>query len=52
MVDVSGVRFGDGSFVVIAGPGAVESREQVLATARAVAGAGATMFRGGAFKPR
>ena len=52
VVDVSGVRFGDGSFVVIAGPCAVESREQVLATARDVAAAGATMFRGGAFKPR
>src|SRR3984957_896417 len=52
VVDVSGVRFGDGSFVVIAGPCAVETREQVLATARAVADAGATMFRGGAFKPR
>src|ERR1039458_9918271 len=50
--DVSGFRFGDGSFVVIAGPCAVESREQVLATARDVADAGATMFRGGAFKPR
>ena len=52
VVDVSGVRFGDGSFVVIAGPCAVESREQVLATARDVAEAGASMFRGGAFKPR
>jgi 3-deoxy-7-phosphoheptulonate synthase len=52
VVDVSGVRFGDGSFVVIAGPCAVESREQVLATARDVAAAGASMFRGGAFKPR
>jgi 3-deoxy-7-phosphoheptulonate synthase len=52
VVDVSGVRFGDGSFAVIAGPCAVESREQVLATARAVAKAGAAMFRGGAFKPR
>ena len=37
VVDVSGIRFGDGSFVVIAGPCAVESREQVLATARDVA---------------
>src|ERR1700730_1135468 len=52
VVDVSGVRFGDGSLVVIAGPCAVESRDQVLATARDVAEAGATMFRGGAFKPR
>lgn len=52
LVDVSGIRFGDGSFAVIAGPCAVESREQVLATARDVAAAGASMFRGGAFKPR
>ena len=40
VVDVSGVHFGDGSFVVIAGPCAVETREQVLATAREVAAAG------------
>ena len=37
---------------MIAGPCAVESREQTLETARAVRDAGATMFRGGAFKPR
>src|ERR1019366_4333151 len=52
VVDVSGVNVGDGSFVVIAGPCAVESREQVLATARDAADAGATMFPGGALKPR
>ncbi len=38
--------------VIIAGPCAVENREQVLSTARAVAGAGAHILRGGAFKPR
>ena len=38
--------------VVIAGPCTVESREQVLATARAVRAAGARVLRGGAFKPR
>jgi 3-deoxy-7-phosphoheptulonate synthase len=38
--------------VVIAGPCTVESREQVLATARAVKAAGARILRGGAFKPR
>jgi 3-deoxy-7-phosphoheptulonate synthase len=38
--------------VVIAGPCSVESREQVLATARAVKAAGARVLRGGAFKPR
>jgi 3-deoxy-7-phosphoheptulonate synthase len=37
---------------MIAGPCAVESREQTLASARAVRDAGATMFRGGAYKPR
>ena len=43
---------GGGGFTVMAGPCAVESRDQTLAAARAVAGAGATMLRGGAFKPR
>jgi 3-deoxy-7-phosphoheptulonate synthase len=52
-VTVAGrVRFGPGRFVVIAGPCAVESRAQIRATALAVAGAGAAMLRGGAFKPR
>jgi 3-deoxy-7-phosphoheptulonate synthase len=46
------VRFGPDTFAVIAGPCAVESREQVGLTARAVAAAGAVMLRGGAFKPR
>ncbi|MFN2582018.1 MAG: 3-deoxy-7-phosphoheptulonate synthase [Candidatus Dormibacteria bacterium] len=52
IVDVSGVRFGDGGCAVIAGPCAVESREQLLTTARGVRHAGAAMLRGGAFKPR
>jgi 3-deoxy-7-phosphoheptulonate synthase len=43
---------GGGRFAVIAGPCAVESREQILATARAVKSAGATFLRGGAYKPR
>ncbi len=38
--------------VIIAGPCAVENREQLLATARAVKNAGASILRGGAFKPR
>lgn len=38
--------------MIVAGPCAVESREQVMTTARAVAEAGAVMLRGGAFKPR
>lgn len=52
IVDVKGVRFGDGSVTVIAGPCSVESRDQILQTARAVKAAGAVMLRGGAFKPR
>src|SRR5581483_7772937 len=39
-------------FELIAGPCTVESRRQTLETARAVQAAGATMFRGGAYKPR
>ena len=46
------VAIGGGNFVVFAGPCAVESEEQVLATARAVRDAGAKVLRGGAFKPR
>lgn len=52
VIDVGGVRIGDAGMVVIAGPCAVESEEQLLATARAVKDAGAHMLRGGAFKPR
>src|SRR5262245_10510194 len=52
VIDVDGKRIGDGYFGLIAGPCAVEYREQTMETARAVAAAGATMLRGGAFKPR
>jgi 3-deoxy-7-phosphoheptulonate synthase len=52
VVEVSGVRFGGERPVVIAGPCAVESREQTLEIARAVKGSGADMLRGGAYKPR
>lgn len=53
-VDVAGVAFGgvDADFRLILGPCAVESREQLLAAARACADAGADLLRGGAFKPR
>ena len=47
-----GVLVGGGNFAVFAGPCAVESEEQVLATAKAVKAAGAQVLRGGAFKPR
>jgi 3-deoxy-7-phosphoheptulonate synthase len=51
--DVDGRRVGGGqTFCLIAGPCTVESPEQTRAVARAVAGAGASMLRGGAFKPR
>ena len=43
---------GDGSLTVMAGPCSVESRDQLMTTAEGVAAAGATILRGGAFKPR
>jgi 3-deoxy-7-phosphoheptulonate synthase len=52
IVEVNGVRIGEGTVTVIAGPCAVESEEQLMATARAVKERGASMLRGGAFKPR
>ncbi len=52
VVDVSGVRFGGKNFQVIAGPCSVESEKQIIEVAEAVKKAGATMLRGGAFKPR
>lgn len=52
IVDVSGVKVGGGSAVVMAGPCAVESEAQIMTTAIAVKKAGAHMLRGGAFKPR
>jgi 3-deoxy-7-phosphoheptulonate synthase len=52
VVRVGSAAIGGSSFAVIAGPCSVETEEQVLKTARAVKAAGATMLRGGAFKPR
>ena len=52
VVDCSGVKIGGGHFGVIAGPCSVESEEQLVGIAQAVKAAGATMLRGGAFKPR
>ncbi len=49
---VGDVMIGGDEFVVIAGPCSVESKDQVLATAKAVAAQGARLLRGGAFKPR
>jgi 3-deoxy-7-phosphoheptulonate synthase len=52
VIEVRGRRVGGGFFGFIAGPCTVEYREQTLETARAVAAAGASMLRGGVFKPR
>jgi len=52
VVDVRGVAVGGERPVLIAGPCAVESHEQLLASAHAVKAAGADLLRGGAFKPR
>ena len=52
IVNVSGVKVGNGNIAMIAGPCAVESEEQCLIIAKKVKEAGANMFRGGAFKPR
>lgn len=52
IVDVSGVRIGSAGVVIIAGPCAVESHEQLIETARNVKTSGGMILRGGAFKPR
>ncbi len=52
IIQVGKVRIGEGSFTVMAGPCAVESREQMLETAKGVKLHGASILRGGAFKPR
>jgi 3-deoxy-7-phosphoheptulonate synthase len=52
LVRIRDVTIGDGSLAIIAGPCSVESRDQLMETAEAVASAGATLLRGGAFKPR
>src|ERR671938_1004785 len=52
VLEVRDRKIGDGYFGLVAGPCTVEHREQTLETARVVKAAGATMLRGGAFKPR
>jgi len=52
VVEAGGARIGGGHFSVIAGPCSVESEEQIIEVATAVKAAGATILRGGAFKPR
>jgi 3-deoxy-7-phosphoheptulonate synthase len=52
VVEIDGRRIGGDHFSLIAGPCTVESRDQVMTTAHAVHEAGASLFRGGAYKPR
>jgi 3-deoxy-7-phosphoheptulonate synthase len=52
VLDIEGRKVGGENFALIAGPCTVESREQMMQTARVVRDAGATLLRGGAYKPR
>ncbi len=52
VIDVGGVKIGGGHVQIIAGPCSIESEEQVCGIAESVKAAGATILRGGAFKPR
>jgi len=52
IIDVSGVLFGGKNIPIIAGPCSVEGEEMIIKTAHLIKAAGATMLRGGAFKPR
>ena len=52
VVKVGDAKLGGGFFSVIAGPCSVESEEQIITVAKAVKASGASMLRGGAFKPR
>lgn len=52
IVEIGGSKIGGGHRVIIAGPCSVESREQMIMVAKRVREAGATLMRGGAFKPR
>lgn len=52
VIDVDGVKIGGKKIVVFAGPCSVENREQIMEVAEKIKKAGASMIRGGAFKPR
>ena len=52
VVDVDGVKIGDGSFVTMAGPCSIESLDQIRESARMAKAGGAKILRGGAYKPR
>ncbi len=52
IIDVGDVKIGGGNFAMIAGPCSVETHDQIIEVAKAVKASGATLLRGGAFKPR
>jgi 3-deoxy-7-phosphoheptulonate synthase len=52
IIDLDGVQIGGKKIVVMAGPCTVESKDQIIGIAREVRSSGATILRGGAFKPR
>ena len=52
VIEIGNTKIGGGNFAMIAGPCSVESEEQIIGVAQAVKDAGATILRGGAFKPR
>jgi len=52
VIDVGGHKFGGAHFQIIAGPCSIESEKQIIEVAESVKKAGATLLRGGAFKPR
>jgi 3-deoxy-7-phosphoheptulonate synthase len=52
VLDIGGAKVGGGHFAIIAGPCAVETRDQTMQTAQVVKDGGATLLRGGAYKPR
>jgi 3-deoxy-7-phosphoheptulonate synthase len=52
IVNVNGIQIGGSDIIIIAGPCAVESKEQLFSTSRSVKAGGAAILRGGAFKPR
>lgn len=52
VIDINGVKIGGGNFSIIAGPCSIETPEQIMGIAKEVKAAGATLLRGGAFKPR
>ena len=52
IIDVNGIKIGGDNFVIMAGPCAIESYDQLMASAIAAKNAGAQILRGGAYKPR